>query len=1091
MNHTSDAKFFSENLVYMEQVYQAWRNDPNTVSPEWRQYFDKTENGQGDQAVFREAAIPGRRGTTNRRVFSSPAAAPLEVPTTPAPRNDQRKHSAKVDLEKVAPGPILDILKHVPLFYRIDEDELAYIAQIAKEEVVAPGKPLCAMGQELNDLFFLLEGYVAIMRNDREITQLGPGEMVGELAVFDSRPRSADIVAKTQIRMLRIRRRDLQELLLQNSALGLGLLRSMAGRLRDAGRRQEMVDQLVRAYRERGHVMASIDPLGLRNLVHPELDPEYYGFQEKDLDVKFDVMFGQETSGWTLREILRRLRETYCQAIGVQYMHIDDLEIQKWLRVHMEEPSGRPKLTREEQVRILRKLTDAETLENFIHRKFVGAKRFSLEGGESLIPLLDSAIEEAGTHGVDEIIIGMAHRGRLNVLVNVMEKPAAQVFREFEDVDPELHHGRGDVKYHLGYSTDRVTASGHRVHLSLCFNPSHLEFVGPVAMGRVRAKQDRFKDYERTRAMPLVIHGDAAFAGQGVVQEMFNLSELPGYSTGGTVHVILNNQIGFTTDPEEGRSTQYATDVARMLQIPIFHVNGEEPEAVAQVIRLAMKFRDTFKKDVVIDMYCYRKYGHNEGDEPMFTQPVLYSAIKKRKSIRKTYVQNLLKLGGIEKEEAEEYAEQSKQRLEEELEKARAKDYRYQSVGAGHGIWAPFVGTPFDQVSEPKTGLDRKKLDHLFERLTTTPEGFTPHSKIQRFLADKVEMGKGEKPIDWGTGEALAFGSLLAEGVPIRISGQDSERGTFSHRHAVLHDTKTGDLYTPLANVEEGQGRFECVNSPLSEIAVLGYEYGYSLDRPDALSIWEAQFGDFCNVAQVIIDQFITSSQDKWSRYSGLCLFLPHGFEGQGPEHSSARLERFLMLAAENNIQVVNLTTPAQLFHCLRRQIHRKVRRPLVAMSPKSLLRHPKAVSTIEDLVDGHYQMVISDVADLPKGQVRRVLLCSGKVYYELEQYREEQGIDNVALIRVEQYYPLPYRALKEALSVYAEGTEVVWVQEEPLNMGAWPMFKLKLGQSIEGNGVHPLSVVSRPESASPATGSAASHRIEQKNLIERAFRLS
>jgi len=742
-------------------------------------------------------------------------------------------------------------------------------------------------------------------------------------------------------------------------------------------------------------------------------------------------------------------------------------------------------LEREDQLRILTRLTDAEIFEQFLHRKFQGAKRFSLEGGESLLPLLDLAIEEAGRHGVEEIVIGMAHRGRLNVMANIMGKDASHIFREFADMDPERYEGRGDVKYHLGHSSDWVTSDGNMVHLTLCFNPSHLECVGPVVQGRVRAKQARLGDGERAKVMPLVIHGDSAIAGEGVNQEMFNMSQLTGYAVGGTVHVVLNNQIGFTTTPEQARSTQYCTDVAKMLQVPVFHVNGEHPEAVTRTIELAMQFREEFKRDVIIDMYCYRRHGHNEGDEPSFTQPLMYKKIRARKSVREAYVEDLLSLGEITEAEVTEIEHNERVRLEAELEKARSADFSYAPASTGAGLWTPYRGGLDTDTVDVTTGVPRELLVDLMGRLTTLPETFTPHRKIKRFLTARAEMADGSRAVDWGGAEALALASLLSEGTHVRISGQDAGRGTFSHRHSVLHDSENGETYTPLAQV--GDGAFEVWDSPLTETAVLGFDYGYSLDYPDALVVWEAQFGDFANVAQVIVDQFISSAEDKWERLSGLVMLLPHGFEGQGPEHSSARLERYLTLAAEDNMQICNLTTPAQLFHCLRRQVVRPLRKPLVIMSPKSLLRHPAAVSTLDELASGSFRRVIADVEPLPPTRVKRIVLVSGKLYYELAARRGEDERDDVALVRLEQYYPLDMGELGAALDRYPADVPVLWAQEEPVNMGAWPFLKLRLGAEVCGR---PLSHVARTESASPATGSAASHRREQAALIDRVFDL-
>ena len=857
------------------------------------------------------------------------------------------------------------------------------------------------------------------------------------------------------------------------------------GRVSDMVVRQDRVDQLVRAYRVRGHSLADLDPLGRPRPHHPELELAFYDLTGDDLDRPFSSRTVHGPGVMTLRQIIEHLRATYCRSIGVQYMHIDDVEIKFWLQTHMEDTENRRQLSREEQLRILTKLTDAEIFEQFIQKKFLGAKRFSLEGGESLVPLLDMAIEEAAGYGVEEVVIGMAHRGRLNVLANIMGKSPALIFREFEDKDPELHFGRGDVKYHLGWSSDRFAQTGQRLHLSLAFNPSHLEFVSPVVLGRVRAKQDRRTDTERRRVLPLVIHGDAAFTGQGVTQETLNMSELPGYGCGGTIHIVVNNQIGFTTSPDHARSSPYATDVAKMLQIPIFHVNGEHPEAVAQVIKLAMDFREKFQKDVVIDMYCYRRYGHNETDEPAFTQPMMYAAIRKRKSVREGYLDSLLQLGQLTRDEADEIAVRRREDLERELSIARDDEYDYQADYGG-GVWKGYLGGADAKVPDVPTRIRRERLVELAEALAELPEGLHPHRKVAQLLTGRRDAVKEGRPLDWGTCEALAYASLVADGTVVRLSGQDSGRGTFSHRHAIVHDMKDGHTYIPLNHEALGQGRFEVWDSPLSETGVLGFEYGYSLDRPDGLVIWEAQFGDFANGAQVIIDQFMVSSEDKWRRLSSLVLLLPHGFEGQGPEHSSARLERFLMMAAEDNIQVVNLTTPAQLFHCLRRQVLRPYRKPLIVMSPKSLLRHPKAVSSVEDMTRGSFQRILPDALGVPGDEVSRVLLCTGKLYYDLAQAREILEAKDVAILRLEQIYPLSEETLGAALAPYGDGTPVVWAQEEPENMGAWTHLRMRFGGELLGR--FPFSCVARPASASPATGSGASHRMEQELLIQRAF---
>ena len=848
---------------------------------------------------------------------------------------------------------------------------------------------------------------------------------------------------------------------------------------------QDRADQMVRAYRVRGHLFARIDPLGLPPKGNvADLEPSYFGLNDADLDRTVSGITIQGPDALTLRQVLERMNNTYCRSVGVQYMHIDSPEVRSWLAARMEGSENRIALSREQQLDILTRLTDAVIFEEFIQKKYLGAKSFSLEGSESLIPLLDLAIEKAGEQKIDEIVFGMAHRGRLNVLANIMGKNPRDIFHEFEDSDPQLQLGRGDVKYHLGYSSDWTAANGHKLHLSLCFNPSHLEFVNPVAQGRLRAKQDRAKDDAREKGLVLLIHGDAAFAGEGIIQEILNMSELKGYSTGGTLHVVLNNQIGFTTSPHEGRSTTYATDVAKMLQIPIFHVNGEDPEAVAAVVNLAMDFRKLFKRDVVIDMSGYRRRGHNEGDEPAFTQPLLYRTIERRKSVREGYLEHLLKLGGVTREEADRIAAKRTEQLEGELSEARRKEYIRTPEGASR-VWKGYVGGPESGVKDVDTGLPAARLTELMEKLTKLPSGFHPHPKIEKILEQRRLAGRGERGLDWASAEALAFASLSMDGYRIRFSGQDAQRGTFSQRHAVLHDILDGTTYMPLRHLSETQGHLEIYNSPLTENGVLGFEYGYSLDTPKGLVIWEAQFGDFVNVAQPIIDQFIASAEEKWRRLSGLIMLLPHGFEGMGPEHSSARLERFLAMAAEDNFQVMNLSTPAQYFHAIRRQMLRPWRKPLIIMTPKSLLRLPAAVSPLEDLTSKGFQRIMPDDG-LRADKVKSVLMCSGKLYYELIEEREKQKRDDVAILRIEQLYPLYPQTLSQALAPYPEGTPVIWVQEEPENMGAWRYLRVRYGERLLGR--HPFQGVHRPASSTPATGSASSHKLEQKQLIAKAF---
>jgi 2-oxoglutarate dehydrogenase E1 component len=849
---------------------------------------------------------------------------------------------------------------------------------------------------------------------------------------------------------------------------------------------QERIDQLIRNYRVRGHMAAQIDPLGIPRATPPELAHEFYGLTDADLGRRFacEAMCGGATL--PLREIIERLRNTYCRSIGVQFMHIDEIVVRHWLQERMESTGNRITLTHEEQIRILTRLTDAVIFEEFIRKRFIGAKSFSLEGAESLIPLLDLAIERAGEQGVDEIVFGMAHRGRLNVLANIMGKSQRQIFREFADLDPGLYvGGHGDVKYHLGYSSDWETQSGRKLHLSLCFNPSHLEFVNPVALGRMRAKEDRAGDIERKRGLVVLIHGDAAFAGEGVIQETLNLSQLDAYKVGGTLHIVINNQIGFTTPPSQMKSTVYATDVAKMLQSPVFHVNGEDPEAVAQVVRLAMDFRREFERDVVVDMWCYRRLGHNEGDEPFFTQPLLYRAIKQRKPVREGYLDHLLKLHGVTSAEADEIAVSRHEHLEQELSQATSNAYTPPS-DTPRGVWNGYAGGPDRDVEEVDTSVDRDRVVELLQMLTTLPDGFHPHSKIESGLRARKQMARGERPLDWSAGEALAFGTLATEGVRVRLSGQDTERGTFSHRHAVLHDVENGHRYMPLQNLAPEQASVEIYNSPLSEIGVLGFEYGYSLDTPDGLVAWEAQFGDFWNVAQTIVDQFIAAAEDKWRRLSGITLLLPHGMEGQGPEHSSARLERFLELAVDDNIQVVQPTTPAQLFHCLRRQVLRRWRKPLIVMTPKSLLRHPKVVSGLDEFATGRFERVLPDATEGSGAEIKRILMCSGKIFFDLDRERERRGRRDIAVIRAEQLYPLADETLQAVLRSYPDGTPLYWVQEEPENMGAWRFLKIRFGEAVLGR--LPLKGISRPASASPATGSHSSHKKEQEQLIAAAF---
>jgi len=853
------------------------------------------------------------------------------------------------------------------------------------------------------------------------------------------------------------------------------------GHVAGAGAHALSLARLVEAWRLHGHRAAHLDPLGDAPELPASLHHGRFGFADADLDRTFDTgLFGRASS--TLRELIDALRETYGRRLGVELAHIESDEIRDWLLERMESTRNRLSLEPAVRRRMLERLTDAEVFEQFLHTKFLGEKRFSVEGGESLIPLMDRLIEDAAVTGVDDVLIGMAHRGRLNVLANVLGKPLGEIFRGFMKLEEDGRRmfGSGDVKYHLGYSSDITTSGGRPVHLSLAFNPSHLEAIYPVLEGRVRARQDRRADTERRRSLPLVLHGDASVAGQGVVAEVINYSQIDGYKTGGTIHVVVNNQVGFTTLPQDSRSGSYATNVARMLDIPVFHVNGECLESVAQASRLAVEFRARFQRDVFIDLYCFRKYGHNEGDEPRFTQPVMYRRIDPRPSPRVACARELTAAGVLSDADVQAMVDSRKAALESEYEATRQG--AQPKAGPASELWSRFRGGRDDETPDVKTGLSRELLQSLAERLVQFPEGFEPNPKLVRgALKDRAAMAAGQKSFDWGTAENLAFASLLAAGHPVRLSGQDAMRGTFTQRHAVYFDHRDGRACSPLWSIGADKAAIEVRNSPLSEFGVLGFDYGYSLDHPDTLVLWEAQFGDFANGAQVIFDQFLSSAEDKWNRLSGLVVLLPHGFEGQGPEHSSARFERMLTMSAEDNWQVVNLSTPAQYFHALRRQVVRAWRKPLVVMTPKSLLRHPEAVSSYEAF-DGSFQKVLGDTTVEP-AKVRRVLLCTGKVYYDLARRRAEAGHADTAIVRLEQLYPFPEAELQAELKRYPRAESLVWVQEEPWNMGPWFFVKAR-----EPLGKLPISCVSRAESASPATGHPKAHELEQKKLLDEAF---
>jgi 2-oxoglutarate dehydrogenase E1 component len=852
-----------------------------------------------------------------------------------------------------------------------------------------------------------------------------------------------------------------------------GLEVAAAGDDSELLRKNAAVQSLLYRYRDIGHLLACTDPLSPCPYSHPLLELQAFGLEESDLDRTFHHRRYMKPSA-TLRELLEVLQETYCRALGVEFMYIQEPQERQWLIDRMEPVRNRPSLSEAEKRQILQKLIEANLFENFLHRRFLGQKRFSLEGGEVLIPVLDRLIRRAAAQGIGDLVLGMAHRGRLNVLANIMGKPLENIFDEFKDEGEQGFAGEGDVKYHKGFSRDLELADGQRLHLTLASNPSHLEMVGPVVEGKCRARQDQIGQGGSKRVLPLLLHGDAAFPGQGVVAETLNLSQLEGYRTGGTVHLIINNQIGFTTVPADARSTCYATDLAKMLMVPIFHVHGEDPEAGIQAIDLALAWRQQFGRDVVVEIICYRRHGHNEGDEPFFTQPVMYEQIEQRPPVHELYAQRLLAEGRAE-HLAENMAREYGARLEEALKSRRELADMVGFSGKWLGMERRFF------FFEEQTGVAREELLRLARQLTTLPADFSPHPKIEKMLEKRLEAIVAGEGIDWGNAEALAFATLLAEGGSIRLSGQDSRRGTFNHRHAALFDQHSGKAFMPLAAVAAQGASCHIYDSSLSEMAVLAFEYGYSLENPTGLTVWEAQFGDFANAAQVIIDQFIVSSQSKWDRFSGVTLLLPHGYEGQGAEHSSGRIERFLQLCADSNIQVVYPSTPAQFFHLLRRQVRQPFRRPLVVFTPKSLLRHPACRSDLEGLAAGRFREI------LPEGEggegIGTVLLCSGKVYYDLAAAREAAGRRDVAIVRIEQLYPLKKEELARVLSVY-QGAAFRWVQEEPANGGAWSFLRPQLAELLGQEAVY----VGRPASAAPAVGSHRLHQREQERLLAEAL---
>jgi 2-oxoglutarate dehydrogenase E1 component len=844
--------------------------------------------------------------------------------------------------------------------------------------------------------------------------------------------------------------------------------------------RQSRVDALIHRYRDIGHFLACLDPLTACPTDHPLLNLSAFNLAVEDLDTQFYAESLVNNNRASLKDIIRILKETYCRSIGVEFMHLQDPHERQWLQNRMEPRQNRPDLQSEDKLRIMEKLYQAAIFEQFLHKKYLGQTRFSIEGAEVIIPMFDALVSWAGMNGCREIILGMAHRGRLNVQTHILKKSYEEIFSEFESCyDPGDTFGAGDVKYHNGYLADIKTHQDASLRVFLVNNPSHLESVDPVVQGFVRARQNILEDSSRNAVLPLLIHGDAAFSGQGIVAETLNMSQLSGYKTGGTIHLVINNQIGYTTLPENARSTRYATDVAKMLMVPIFHVHGENPEAAVHVVRLATEYRKTFNKDVVIDVICYRRYGHNEGDEPYFTQPLMYERIRGRRPLNEVYAQELVEQGLAKLENLDVLEENINKDLEEAFEAVRASVCVFPQ-SRFYENWKNFHG---NYSHDPlKTGVSLKKLTALARKLNTVPSDFSLNTKLIRLLENRLKRVEKKENIDWANAEALAFGSLLAEGIPIRLSGQDSGRGTFSQRHSVLIDTQTGEEYTPLNALGKRQAPFSVYDSMLSEVGIMGFEYGFSMAQPLGLVIWEAQFGDFANNAQSIIDLYIASGESKWQRLSGLVLLLPHGWEGLGPEHSSARLERFLQLCAGDNIQVCNLTTPAQYFHLIRRQAKSNIRKPLILMAPKSLLRNPLAVSNLKDMTSGSFRAVVDDPDRLKS--VRRIIFCSGKIFFELLQRRRKIKNSDTAIVRLEQFYPFPEMQLKTAIQKYKQARKYLWVQEEPENMGAWffvrPRLEKLTGEAIE--------YVGRKAASSPATGFPNIYRKEQTAVIDNAL---
>ncbi|WP_095498326.1 2-oxoglutarate dehydrogenase E1 component [Paraferrimonas haliotis] len=848
--------------------------------------------------------------------------------------------------------------------------------------------------------------------------------------------------------------------------------------------KQVKVLQLINAHRFRGHQHANLDPLGLwkREQV-AELDPAFHGLTEGDMDREFNTgsfAYGGETL--KLRDLVKALKQTYCGSLGAEYMHITDTEEKRWLQQYIEPALGQATFDEHKKRQILEGLNAAEGMEKYLGAKFPGAKRFSLEGGDSLIPMMRELIYRAGESGTKEVVVGMAHRGRLNVLINILGKKPGDLFDEFAGKQAATL-GSGDVKYHQGFSSDFSTPGGN-VHLALAFNPSHLEIVNPVVMGSVRARQDRRNCDDGKQVLPITIHGDSAIAGQGVVQETFNMSQARGFKVGGSIRIVVNNQVGFTTsNPQDTRSTPYCTDIAKMVQAPILHVNGDDPEAVAFVAQLAVDYRNQFKRDIVIDLVCYRRHGHNEADEPNATQPLMYQKIKKQPTTRKLYADKLIEQGSIDAASVTEMINHYR----DALDKGECVVEEWRPMTEHSVDWSPYIGHQWDDEYPAQLAMD--KVKQLSDKISYIPDSYKVQSRVGKIYKDRQAMAAGNKPVDWGFAETLAYATLLEDGHRVRLTGQDSGRGTFFHRHAVLHNQQDATTYMPLRNLSKEQGPIEITDSVLSEASVMAFEYGYATAEPKGLTIWEAQFGDFANCAQVVVDQFLSSGEQKWGRLCGLTLLLPHGYEGQGPEHSSARLERYLQMCADNNMQVCVPSTPAQVYHMLRRQVVRPMRRPLVVMSPKSLLRHPMAISSLEELANGSFQNVIGEIDELDHSKVDRVVFCSGKVYYDLLDARRKNQVNNVAIVRVEQLYPFPHQEMAKVLEAYQHVTDFVWCQEEPQNQGAWYCsqhhFRIAVPKGAD------LSYAGREASASPAVGYPALHVKQQQDLVNSALNLS